>query len=342
MSKIGFAIVGCGAIGKLHADVLNSMEGAKVTAVLDVNEESAKSMAELYHCKWYTDQDALLADEDVKAISICLPSGLHASFAVAAAKAGKHVMCEKPIDIDLESAQDMINQCRESGVKLSVIMQHRFDEAVLLLKKAIKEGYMGKILWGASRTIWHRDDAYYANPWRGTWKYDGGGALINQSIHYIDLLLSILGNPKSVSAKCRTLGHPQIETEDIGVANIEFENGAVGTIEGTTISYPGLYTELAIFGENGTMIIRNDYLTFYQFKDGAKPEYDAALNPEMANRLHQTPEIDDASHRRQYEDFVKAIQENRDPEVTGEEAIRSLRLIRQIYKASENKKEIYC
>lgn len=341
MKKIGFAVIGCGNIGKLHAKVIASMEHAKLAAVMDVNEAGAKALAEVYQCPWYTNMDDLMNDENVQAVSICLPSGLHAEFTKAAAKAGRHVMCEKPIDIDINSAQEMIDQCKESNVKLSVIMQHRFDEPMLLLKKAIKEGYMGKLLWGASRTIWHRDDEYYANPWRGTWKYDGGGALINQSIHYIDLLLSVLGNPKSVSAKCRTLGHPQIETEDLGVANVEFENGCVGTIEGTTCSYPGLYTELAVFGENGTMIIRNDYLTFYQFKDGAKEEYDAALNPEMANQLHQTPEIDDASHRRQYLDFVDAIISGREPEVTGEDAIKSLKLIRSIYQSSEEKKEIY-
>lgn len=341
MEKVRFAVAGCGFIGKLHARVIQSVSGARVAAVMDTNPEAAKALAAQYDCPWYTSAEEMLADSQVDAVAICLPSGLHAPLAVAAARAGKHVMCEKPMDIRIESAQEMIDQCRANGVTLSVIMQHRFDEPMLLLKKAIREGWMGRLLWGASRTIWYRDDKYYANPWRGTWKYDGGGALMNQSIHYIDLLLSVMGEPKSVSAKCRTIGHPQIETEDVGLVDIEFKNGTVGTIEGTTCSYPGLYSELAVFGEKGTVIIRNDYLTFYQFQDGPKPEFDAALNQEMANRLNQTPEIEDDSHRKQYEDFVDALMTGREPEVTGEEAIRSLRVIRAAYRASDEKREVY-
>lgn len=341
MKTVNFAVAGCGFIGKLHARVIQSIGGARVTAALDTDEAAAKELAQQYGCRWYTDADQMLADQEVDAVAICLPSGLHAQLAVAAARAGKHVMCEKPMDTDLGRAQEMIDACKENGVQLSIIMQHRFDEPMCLLRRAIRDGLMGRLLWGASRTIWYRDDKYYANPWRGTWKYDGGGALMNQSIHYIDLLLSVMGAPKSVSAKCRTIGHLQIETEDIGLADIEFESGALGTIEGTTCSYPGLYSELAIFGEKGTVIIRNDYLTFYCFQDGPQPEFEAALNPEMANRLNQTPAIEDTSHRRQYEDFVAALQEGREPLVTGEEAIRSLRLIRAAYRSSEEKKEIY-
>ncbi len=164
---------------------------------------------------------------------------------------------------------------------------------------------------------------------------------MNQSIHYIDLLLSIMGNPKSISGKCRTLGHSQIETEDIGLADIEFESGALGTIEGTTVSYPGLYAELSIFGEKGSAIIRNDYLTFYQFQDGKKAEFETLLNPEAANHLNTSPAIKDDSHRKQYEDFIQAVLLNQDPAVTGEEAMKSLHLIQAIYESSQKKCEIY-
>ena len=340
MKMMGFAVAGCGFIGKLHARVINSIEGAKVTAVLDTDVVAARELAEKYDCEYYTDLNQMLKRDDVDAVAICLPSGLHAELAVAAARAGKHIICEKPMDTELDRAQEMIDVCKENNVKLSIIMQHRFDEPMCLLRKAIQEGLMGKLIWGASRTIWYRDDAYYANPWRGTWKYDGGGALMNQSIHYIDLLLSIMGEPKSISAKCRTLRHPQIETEDIGLADLEFESGALGTIEGTTCSYPGLYSELAIFGEKGTVIIRNDYLTFYSFQDGPQPEFEAVLNPEKANQLNQTPDIEDTSHRKQYEDFIAALLEGRDPLVTGEEAIRSLKVIQAAYRSSNEKREI--
>jgi UDP-N-acetyl-2-amino-2-deoxyglucuronate dehydrogenase len=220
-------------------------------------------------------------------------------------------------------------------------MQHRFDEPVLLLQKAIAAGQLGRLLWGAARTIWYRDDQYYANPWRGTWQFDGGGALINQSIHYIDLLISVLGDVQSVSAKCRTRLHQQIEVEDVGVANLEFVNGTIGTIEGTTAAYPGLYAELAIFGEKGTVIIRNDQLLFYRLQNGALPSFDVLLQPEKANALHLDATISDASHRRQYQDFIAAIQEDRKPLVSGEDALSSLKVIKAIYQASQEKREIY-
>lgn len=341
MEKVRFAIAGCGFIGKLHAGVIDSLEDACVAATMDMNGDAARELAAQYDCAWYDNADEMLSDPNVDAVAICLPSGLHADLTVKAACAGKHVICEKPMDVQMDRAQEMVRACRENHVRLSVIMQHRFDKPVLLLRKAIEEGLLGRLIWGASRTIWYRDDKYYSNPWRGTWKYDGGGALMNQSIHYIDLLLHIMGEPKSVSAKCRTLAHPQIETEDVGLADIEFKNGTLGTIEGTTASCPGLYAELAVYGKKGSVIIRNDMLSFYHFQDGPRPEFDAILNPEGANELHTGPEIPDDSHRRQYEDFVDALRNGREPLVTGEEAMRSLKLIQAIYQSSDEKREIY-
>lgn len=341
VDNVRFAVAGCGFIGRLHARVINSIEGAGVTAVMDTDAGAAGELARQYGCRWYDNAEDMLRDPNVDAVAICLPSGLHAELTVRAARAGKHVICEKPMDVSAEQAEKMTAACRENQVRFSVIMQHRFDQPVLLLEKAIEDGLMGRLLWGASRTIWYRDDKYYSNPWRGTWKYDGGGALMCQSIHYIDLLLHIMGNVRSVSGKCRTLGHPQIETEDVGVADVEFENGALGTIEGTTASYPGLYAELAIFGERGTVIIRNDVLSFYQFKDGPQPAFDLALNPERAGQLHTGPEIPSDSHCRQFEDFIEAVRTGGEPAVTGEEAIKSLKLIQAIYKSSVEKREIY-
>ena len=341
MDKVRFAIAGCGFIGRLHAGVIDSLDGACVTAALDTSATAAEALARQYGCPWYDNAEEMLKDPNVDAVAICLPSGLHADLTIRAARAGKHVICEKPMDINMERAEEMTAACRENRVKLSVILQHRFDRPVLLLKKAIEQGRMGRLLWGASRTIWYRDDKYYSNPWRGTREFDGGGALMCQSIHYIDLLLHIMGNARSVSGKCRTLGHPQIETEDVGVADVEFESGALGTIEGTTVSYPGLYAELALFGEKGTVIIRNDQLFFYRFQDGPQPEFEEALNPDKAAELHTGPEIPDDSHRRQYEDFIRAVRTGAEPAVTGEEAMKSLKLIRAIYRSSDETCEIY-
>lgn len=341
LQKTRFALIGCGFIGKLHAKVISSLSNSVLSVVCDQNEEVCCELAKQFNCRSCNDYQEVLDDEEIDAVAICLPSGLHSEITIAAAKAGKHVICEKPIDTVVSRAEEMVSACHENGVKFSVIMQHRFDEPVMHLKKAIDEGIMGQLLWGASRTIWYRDDEYFENPWRGTWKYDGGGALINQSIHYIDLLLYVLGDVRSVSGKCRKLLHKQIETEDIGVANLEFKNGTVGTIEGTTAAYPGLYTELSIFGEKGTVIIRNDQLLFYQFQSGKNSEFENILNPQKANELRQDAAVGDSSHIRQYQDFIDAIQEDRQPIVSGEDALKSLKVIKAIYQSSEEKREIF-
>jgi UDP-N-acetyl-2-amino-2-deoxyglucuronate dehydrogenase len=341
MKPVRFAIIGCGFIGKLHAGVIQSLPQATLVGICNAHEEQGQKLADAWNCRYYNHYQDVLSDRAIDAVAICTPSGLHHEITIAAARAGKHVICEKPIEIDIARARDMVDVCRDNQIIFSVIMQHRFDEPVLLLQKAIAAGQLGRLLWGAARTIWYRDDQYYANPWRGTWQFDGGGALINQSIHYIDLLISVLGDVQSVSAKCRTRLHQQIEVEDVGVANLEFVNGTIGTIEGTTAAYPGLYAELAIFGEKGTVIIRNDQLLFYRLQNGALPSFDVLLQPEKANALHLDATISDASHRRQYQDFIAAIQEDRKPLVSGEDALSSLKVIKAIYQASQEKREIY-
>ena len=341
MEKLGFAVIGCGTIGKLPARVIHANPNAVLVALCDVNEESGTRLAEELNCKYYKDYMDALNDSEIQAVSICLPSGMHAAITIAAANAGKHIICEKPIDIEVSRAEDMVNAAKRNGVQLGVILQHRFDPPVQLLYKAIEDGRLGKPLWGAARTIWYRDNAYFANPWRGTWAFDGGGALINQSIHYIDLLLSVLGDVRSISGKCRKVLHHQIETEDVGVANLEFTNGSIGTIEGTTVAYPGLYAELCIFCERGTMIIRNDELLFYQLATGKDEEFESLLNPKKANQYSGNPEVDSTSHSKQYADFIESIQFGRKPKVTGEDALKSLQVIKGIYRASEEKREIY-
>jgi len=339
MGCIRFAVIGCGFIGRMHAEIIRSLPDTELVGICTAHKENGLALAKQWNCRYYPRYQDALADLNIDAVAICTPTGLHHDVTLAAAKAGKHVLCEKPIDIDCERAQEMIDCCRQNNIRFGVIMQHQFDEPILLLKEAIKNGLLGHILWGASRTIWYRDQKYYSNPWRGTWHFDGGGALINQSIHYIDLMLSIMGKVHSLSAKCRTRLH-QIEAEDIGIASLEFESGALGTIEGTTLSYPGLYAELAIFGERGTVIIRNDQLYFYSFQSGPDPSFEMLLNPEKASLLHLDATISDSSHRKQYQDFILSIMKNREPAVSGQDALSSLYLIKAIYRASREQKEI--
>jgi len=341
MEKIGYAVLGCGFIGKLHAGVISRLPNAYLAAVCDVNKTAAAEMGAQYGCKVYNDYRELLRDAAVDAVTVCLPSGMHRDAVIACAREKKHVLCEKPIDISVEHAQEMVAACRQNGVTFGVILQHRFDRSVLALQEAVRQGLMGRLLWGASRTIWYRDAQYFQNPYRGTWQYDGGGALINQSIHYIDLLLNFFGRVKSVSGKCRTLLHHEIEAEDVGVANLEFSNGCLATVEGSTVCYPGLYAELCLFGEKGSAIVRNDHLLFYQLESGKNAALDAVVDVARANAQHLDARISDESHYRQYEDFTQALLEDRQPAVTGADALHGLSVIKAIYTSSDQKREIY-
>lgn len=341
MDKIRFGIIGGGSIGKVHAEIINNLKNTELIAVSSTTEDSCISFSKEFNCSYYLDYKELLNNPSIDAVSICLPSGIHSEAVIEAAKYKKHIICEKPMDTEVNRAELMIKAAKENAVKLAIIFQHRFDKPMQLLKKAIDECFLGKLLWGSSKTIWYRDEEYYKNPWRGTWKYDGGGALMNQSIHYIDLLIHIFGDIKSVSGNCKTLLHQGIETEDIGVANIEFVNGCIGTIEGSTISYPGLYAQLSVFGDKGTVIIRNDELFFYNFKSGKNDEFEECLNINKALKLNTSVEVDKSSHIKQYEDFIDSLIYNKEPLVNGEEGIKSVRLIKAIYESSNKGKRIY-
>ncbi len=341
LDQIGYGIIGCGFIGELHARVVHSLPNARVAAVCDKSEHVAQQLGKLYGCPSYTNYEEMLQNSAVDAVTIALPSGMHGDATIASALAKKHILCEKPIEINVERAKEMVNVAKQNGVEFGVILQRRFDEPVIALRKIINQGIMGNLLWGASRTLTYRNSEYFANPWRGTWAYDGGGALINQSIHYIDLLLSFFGKVSSVSGKCRTLLHTQIETEDVGVANLEFGNGKIGTVEGSTVCFPGAYAELCLFAEKGTAIIRNDTLMFYELSQGKHKDLDKLLDTKKAMGQGVSQQISEDSHCRQFEDFTKAIIEKRSPLVTGVEALHSLEVIKAIYQSSKEKREIY-
>jgi len=333
---IRFGIIGCGMIANYHAQVISQAKELTLCAVYDISETTAQRFAQTYGCTAVDSLDALL--EQVDAAAICLPSDLHYDAVMRCAKAGKHVICEKPIAARVGEAEEMIRCCHEHGVYLSVIFQHRFDPAVQAVRRAMANGDVGKVLWASTRSILYRDPSYFTNtPWHAKF---GSGALLNQSIHYIDLLLYLLGDPVSVTGHCAARLHTQNETEDVGLAILNFPDGAPAVIEGTTTAYPGLYNELSIYGENGTFIIRNDALFSYKLKSGNKPEYDELLNPYAVYAAFRDATIDLSGHCRQYEDFAAAIRDNRPPAVSGEEGIRALRLIDAIYTSSKKQQTV--
>lgn len=330
--KLGFAIVGTGAIAGHHAACINGLEDCELVAVCSSSPERAEAAEQKFGVPAYSDVEEMLQRTDIDVVCICTHSGAHLAPTLAAAQAGKHVICEKPLEINLERADQMIRACRVMGVKLACIFQNRFSSDYLKLKKAVQEGRLGKLLLGNAYIKWFRDENYYrSSPWKGTIKGDGGAALINQGIHTIDLLLDIMGDVESVRAKVKTVRH-DIEGEDLGIAMLSFRNGALGAIQASTALYPGYPERLEVFGEKGSVILEGGHITAWNIageeKDGPVEEKkkDTGASDPMA--------ISTERHQQQFRDMIEAIRADREPVVNGEEGRRSLALIRAIYDSS--------
>src|SRR5689334_3401841 len=252
----GFGIVGTGVIAALHAAAIRTLPGARLAAVTDVATGAAGTFAAARGCAAEPDLDALLARPDVHVVCVCVPSGLHAEIGVRAARAGKHLAVEKPVDVTLAAADRLIEAARDAGVALTVISQHRFDPGLIELKRLIGDGALGRLVLGEASTKWYRTQAYYDSAdWRGTWAMDGG-SLMNQGVHYVDLLRWCMGPVTEVTAVCATQAH-QVEVEDTALALVRFASGAVGTIMSTTAAYPGFPQRLEITGTGGTVIVED-------------------------------------------------------------------------------------
>ncbi len=253
MKPVGFSVIGLG-MGKVRAKTITQTPGAKLVSVIDLNAQRAQQVGEEFQCAWHTEVKAALADENVDFVLVMTPSGLHGELAIQALEAGKHVITTKPMEVSLEKCDAMIAAWRKSGQMLAVDFQRRYEQPYVRVKHAIEQGYFGKLLMGEARLKWHRTQEYYdAGGWRGTWKMDGGGALANQTVHEIDLLRWFMGQPKRVIGKYGIYNH-QIETEDLGLALIEFANGAVGTILGTTTFPKSVYSGLEVHGSEGGIL----------------------------------------------------------------------------------------
>lgn len=348
MEKVRFGLVGCGFIGLTHAWALSTSEKTELVAVADIDEKRAKEMGERFGVPYYTSQERLLNREDVDAIGNATPSSLHPGMAIEAAQAGKHVIVEKPIGTLLKEVDEAIEICKKRGVKFASIFQMRFSDASQKIKKAAEEGRFGRFMLGGAYVKWYRVQEYYDN-WRGTWEYDGGGALINQSIHTIDLLQWIMGPVKKVRGFTATRIH-KMETEDVGAGLLEFENGACGIIEGTTAAYPGLYQRLEINGDKGCAVLENKALKTWRFTEEKKGDPQEEEVPDGSligagpnvgvDYEGRDPSKSGIDHRYQYEDFADAIRENREPFVSGVDARKALEIILAIYQSVNEGKEV--
>ncbi len=342
---IGFGIIGCGMIAKFHAKALEAIPGAKLVACQSRRIESAEKLAAQYGCKPYDDLKAMLADPKVDVVTICTPSGAHMEPALLAAKAGKHVIIEKPLEITLKRCDKIIEACRKHGVLLSTIFPSRFHRASQLLKEAVDKGRFGTLTLGDAYVKWFRTQEYYdSGQWRGTWGLDGGGALMNQAIHNVDLLTWLMGPVAEISAQTATLAHDRIEVEDVAAASLKFANGALGVIEASTAAFPGMLKKMEIHGTDGSASIEEEDIKVWEFRKmtARDKKIIAEFNSvtETGGGAADPSAIGFAAHEKQFRDVIKSIKTGEPMAIDGSEGRRSVEIILAIYKAAETGKTV--
>jgi predicted dehydrogenase len=342
-NPLGCAIVGCGMIARFHARALADVPGTRLVALFDSIPGRAKAMADeqgLDASAATTDLAAALARPDVDIVIVSTPSGAHLESAVAAAEAGKHVVVEKPMEITTERCDRIIATCDRNGVKLCTIFPSRFGDAYRALKLAVEAGRFGRLTLGETTCKWWRSQEYYdTGGWKGTKALDGGGALMNQAIHNVDLLLWLMGPVRQVVGFTDTLAHQRIEVEDTAVACLRFASGALGVIQATTSVYPGLPKTIAVHGDRGTVVIEQEDVLRWEFATEV-PE-DRAVKERFAQKVGASGGASDPSaishvgHARQLADFVHAIRHHTAPMVDGREGRKAVEVIQAIYQSAE-------
>jgi UDP-N-acetyl-2-amino-2-deoxyglucuronate dehydrogenase len=342
--KLGFGIVGCGVIAPWHREAVKRSDKAELVACCDIDEPKGRKFAEESgSIAFYRDYHDLVRDPRVDVVSVCTPSGLHGEVTIAAAEAGKHVLCEKPIEITRKKIDTMIAACRKNGVKLGCIFQRRTHRASKLAREAVQNGLLGEMVLGDIYLKYYRSQAYYRSAgWRGTWALDGGGALMNQGVHGIDLALWIMGDVASVYGRAAHLVR-DIEVEDTGIALLEYKNGAWGVLEGTTSVNPGEPTRLALHGSKGTIVLEEERIATWAVAgrddEVAKP-VEMDVEGERDGAASDPTAIGVAGHVYLVNDLVQAIEEDREPFITGESARKSVDLVLAIYESSRKGKRI--
>ena len=335
-SEIGFGIVGAGMVARYHATAIERTPGARLVAICRADRARAEECAAQFGVPCLTEYEALLARNDIQAVCICTPSGLHAEQAIAAARAGKHVLVEKPMALTLADADAMIAACEQNGVRLGVALQRRTDPTFQRVYAAVGAGQLGRLVLGMVSVPYLRAQSYYDSAaWRGTWALDGGGALMNQGIHLIDLLLWLMGDGVEVWASAATLAHA-IEVEDCVAATLRFANGALGSVVATTAAATGFPHRVEIYGDRGGLQIEGEQVVRWE---GAGRPADEGANiaaaPAVTAGAGASPTgIGAVGHTRLLADFTNAIRDGRDPLVTGREGRRSLALVLAIYDSA--------
>lgn len=347
--SLGFGIVGLGTIAELHAEAIQAMSnGHLVCAFSYSGSAKAHDIAAQYRVQLYVgDWDAFLRHPGLDIVTVATPSGMHLEAATAAAHAGKHVLCEKPLDVTLERCDRMIQSCEQAGVQLGGIFPYRLGEAVGAVKAALDAGRFGTLAVCNAIVPWYRAQSYYDSAdWRGTWALDGGGALMNQSIHTIDLLQWFAGPVTSIVADTANRIHDRIEVEDTAVAMLRYASGALGTVTGSTAMWPGRPVEVHIAGATGSALLRGPSIAHWAFASEQASDDDIrrALSPEaMASNPSAASDpraVAFENHQRQFENFVRSLQGQEPLFVDGSEARKAVEIILAMYASAASRQPV--
>jgi UDP-N-acetyl-2-amino-2-deoxyglucuronate dehydrogenase len=339
MNQTSFRVglVGCGRISKNHFEALKRVDGLQLAAVCDIDGDRAEKAGVEHGVPWFKSFDDMLRSGECDVVTICTPSGLHSAQGVAAAKAGKHVVTEKPMSISLAQADELVKACDDAGVHLFVVKQNRLNPPIQLLKRAVDKGRFGRIYMANVTVRWQRPQEYYdAEPWRGTWEFDGG-AIMNQASHYVDLMQWLVGPVESVLAKTATQAR-KIEAEDSGIGILKFRSGALGVIDVNVLTYPkNLEGSITILGETGsvkiggTAVNRVEHWTFASYDDDDKLVDSANTNP---------PNVYGFGHEGYYRNVLAVLRGQAKAETDGRAGRKSLELILGIYESAKIGREV--
>lgn len=331
-----FALIGAGNIARIYVEALNQIPEAELVVVCNRTEATGRALAEAAGAEWMPDYAAAVARADVDAVIAATPSGTHMEIAQAGEQAGKHLLIEKPIDITLARVDAMIEAAQAAGVILACVFPQRFTDGAHVARQALDAGRLGRLTLCDAVVKWHRPQSYYDGSWRGTWALDGGGALMNQSIHFVDLLQWLVGPVVAVQGMAATLAHT-MEAEDTAGAVLRFAHGGLGTIQGATSIWPGEPARVSLHGDRGSIVLEEGRIVRWDLADATDQEKAELLGERVAggSGAGDPMAIGAEKHRRQLVDFIEAVETGRAPAIDGREARKSVEIIRAIYRSDQ-------
>lgn len=341
-----FGIIGAGGISEVHARAIQSIDGMELTGIYDIHPERTLAFSRKFHCKAFGSSEELCSDSRIDIVCICTPSGSHLEPSLKAIREGKHCIIEKPLEITLERCDRIIEEGLKNRVLIAGIFPMRFSDVNVELKKAVDQGRFGNFVLGDIYIKWYRTQQYYNEvKWRASLKKGGGGAIMNQGIHSIDLLQWCMGKVDSVSAFTSSPGHTGIEVEDTAVAAIRFNNGALGVIEASTAVNPGFYRKIEILGTTGSAVVEEETIRTWSFSEEREEDRNIRLRfsgEQLSGGGVSDPKaISDIGHIRQISDFTEALDKGRLPAVDGTEARKAVEIALAVYKSAKLKQVVY-